>query len=51
MATLAVERNQTIVIKEEKLQEFLTESRKHKVSSDTIDKGRAFNNKTVVKTK
>ena len=51
MVTLAVEKNQIIVIKEEKFQEFLDESKKHKVSTDIINKGRAFIIKLKTETK
>lgn len=51
MATLAIENKQAIIIQEDKYQEFLAESKKHKVSIDIINKGRIFNNKLSVKQK
>jgi len=49
MATLAIENKQAIIIQENKYQEFLAESKKHKVSIDVINKGRIFNDRLSAK--
>ena len=51
MVTLAIENKKAIIIQEDKYQDFLAESKKHKISADIINRGRIFNAKLSAKQK